>query len=158
MRKIIFEQTLNMLMIVVLTIAVCQFTYTAITKISEETVYFEFQFGYFLLYFLLVALITFLRFFYSRKFGNKDGYSMKKGEFSAEDEREAVISQKAASTAYRVIFLTVPFFMMSLLIIRVFANINEIVAITVGIAFLGAVLLLQCGVYLLAWLILDSRV
>lgn len=153
MKKILFEQIGNIIMVLLLVLAMVQSIHSA--RIETSPLSFSVEIGfYWMLFFIWIIIFGICRLLYSNK--NK-GYNTRKGELSTEDEREELISQKAITITYKAIIV--------LLIVLLFLNfglslfITEIktfqvmVIISIGISLLTGFI-----TYLSAWVIFDNRI
>lgn len=158
MRKVIFEQTGNVILAILLTLATCQTILSSKLTIGSEAFSFNMRFGSMWFAFLGgVILFSFARFLYARKIGVEDGYNEKEGEMSAKDEREKLVGMKAAAITYRVMiyFLGVALvilFSTSMLLSS--ANALRLVSVVA----VGGCLVLAFLTYLIAWVKLDNEI
>lgn len=154
MKKIIFEQTGNIIMILLLTLGMIQTILTATVK--EEPFSFSFEFGMF--WFLLLGwLIIFgiARFWYAKK-KNNEGYSTKKGEFSTQDEWEELVSKRASLITFKILISVWVVLLFLCFGVSLFVtDIKTFQIMVIGI--LGGSLIIGFLTYLIAWIILDSR-
>lgn len=104
MKKIIFEQTGNVVTIILLMMTMLQAVNLEQTH-SENTL-FRIEFGYFLVLFIIwIIIFGLLRFFISKR--SHGHYNREKGEFSVEDEREQMIQFQTIKISYTVLFALV---------------------------------------------------
>lgn len=154
MKKIIFEQTGNIIMILLTTLGMIQTVLTA--TVTEEPFSFSFEFGIF--WFLLIGwLIVFgiARFLYGKK-KNNEGYSTKKGEFSTQDEREELISKKASLFTFKMLIpLWIVLLFLCFGLSLLFTDIKIFQTTAIGI--LGGSLIISFLTYLITWIALDSK-
>ncbi|GGP09114.1 hypothetical protein [Oceanobacillus neutriphilus] len=158
MKKIIFEQTGNIILILLATLAMIQTVLTA--TVREDPIFFSFEFGIFWFLFLgWLIVFGIARFWYGKK-KNNEGYSTKKGEFSAQDEREELISKKASLITFKMliplwIILLAISFGLNLFLGLFFSDIKIFQTMIIGI--LGGSLIICYLTYLIAWVTLDSK-
>ncbi|GAB2559630.1 hypothetical protein [Gracilibacillus alcaliphilus] len=153
MKKIIFEQVGNIILVLLLMVAMVQSVYSAHIEVNSPSISFEL--GLFWLLFLIwMVIFIMFRFLYGKK--NK-AYDTKKGEFSAEDEREELISKKATVITYKM--------MITLLIILLFLCFGLSLLLadiklfqTIIIVAIGISLIVGFITYLLAWIRFDITI
>ncbi|MFD1068023.1 hypothetical protein [Oceanobacillus locisalsi] len=154
MKKIIFEQTGNMIMILFLTLGMIQTVLNATVK--EDPIFFSFEFGIF--WFLFVGwfiVFSIARFLYGKKLHN-EGYSTKKGEFSTQDEREELISKKASLITFKMLIpLWVVLLFLCFGLSLLFTDIKTFQSTIIGI--LGGSLIISFLTHLVAWITLDLK-
>lgn len=154
MKKIIFEQTGNIIMILLLTLGMIQTVLTA--TVNKGPFSFSFEFGIFWFLFLgWLIIFGIARFWYGKK-KNNQGYSTKKGEFSTEDKREELISKKASLITFKMLI--------SLWIVLLFLCFGLGLFVTdtktfqsMVIGMLGGSLIIGFLTYLIVWITLDSK-
>lgn len=101
MKKIIFEQIGNIILVILLIAALVQTV--ILSKIQTNEYLFNIKFGFLWLIFIVAALLfSFVRVFFSKHW---KGYDLKKGEFSTDDEREQLISYQATISAYKSVVI-----------------------------------------------------
>lgn len=158
MKKIIFEQTGNIFLILFAMLGMIQTILSA--TVRERPTFFSFDFGIFWFLFIGWAIIFGIARFLYGQTKNNEGYSTKKGEFSTQDEREELISKKASLITFKMliplwIILLFLCFGMSLFFQILFTDIKIYQTIVIGI--LGGSLILSFLTYLIAWIRLDSK-
>ncbi|APT17796.1 hypothetical protein [Staphylococcus epidermidis] len=143
MTKIIFEQIGNIITTILLLLSLNELLPD---KSSHSGIIFINIGFYTFLFIIWLILFLFLRILYS--YWDKN-YELKRGEYSASDEREINISQRSSTIAYKCCI--------SYLIIAtvIYLFINNIYSISEGITLLlilGSIIILSFFTYLLAWI------
>ncbi len=152
MKKVLFEQMTNILLVIFLAIALIQSIPTAYMNDSG----FYVDFGIFGTAFLLIFIISMaLRFVLASKW-KKDGYTMAQGEFSTRDEREKMIRGKAVTTTFKVVN-GVLIFSTAIVFFLLISNLNAIIMKQLVIAVLSTIVVLLMIVYLVSWIIFDRK-
>ena len=152
MKKVLFEQMTNILLVIFLAIALIQAIPTAYLNSSG----FYVELGIFGTAFLITFIVSIsLRFVLASKW-KKDGYTMAQGEFSTRDEREKMIRDKAATATYKVAIgvMTVSTAVLFFLMI---SSLNAIAVKQLVIAVLSTTVVLSMFVYLFSWIVFDRK-
>lgn len=154
MKKIIFEQTGNIIMILLPTLGMIQTVLTA--TVNKGSFSFSFEFGIFWFLFLgWLIIFGIARFWYGRK-KNNEGYSTRKGEFSTHDEREELISKKASLITFKMLIsLWVVLLFLCFGLGLFITDIKTLQIMVIGM--LGGSLIIGFLSYLTVWIILDSK-
>jgi len=154
MKKIIFEQTGNIIMILLLTLGMIQTVLTA--TVNKSPFSFSFEFGIFWFLFLgWLIIFGIARFWYGKK-KNNEGYSTRKGEFSTQDEREELISKKASLITFKMLIsLSVVLLFLCFGLGLFVTDIKTLQTMVIGM--LGGSLIIGFLSYLTVWIILDSK-
>ena len=152
MKKVLFEQTTNILLVIFLALALIQSIPTAYLNDSG----FYVEFGIFGAAFLLTFIVSIaFRFVLASKW-KKDGYTIAQGEFSTRDEREKMICDKAVTVTYKVaigvmtLSTAVIFFLM-------ISSLNAIEMKQLVIAVLSTTVVISMFSYLISWFIFDRK-
>jgi hypothetical protein len=152
MKKVLFEQTTNILLVIFLALALIQSIPTAYLNDSG----FYVEFGIFGAAFLVTFIVSIaFRFVLASKW-KKDGYTITQGEFSTRDEREKMIRDKAVTLTYKVaigvmtVSTAVIFFLM-------ISSLNAIEMKQLVIAVLSTTVVLSMFAYLFSWFIFDRK-
>ena len=152
MKKVLFEQTTNILLVIFLALALIQSIPTAYLNDSG----FYVEFGIFSAAFLLTFIVSIaFRFVLASKW-KKDGYTITQGEFSTRDEREKMIRDKAVTLTYKVaigvmtVSTAVIFFLM-------ISSLNAIEMKQLVIAVLSTTVVLSMFSYLVSWIVFDRK-
>ncbi len=152
MKKVLFEQTTNILLVIFLALTLIQSIPTAYLNDSG----FYIEFGIFGIAFLLILIVSIaLRFVFASKW-KKDGYTMVHGEFSTRDEREEMIRDKAATVTYKIAIgvLTVS---TAIVFILMISNLEAIAMKQLVMGVMSTTVVLTMFVYLLSWIIFDRK-
>lgn len=152
MKKVLFEQTINILLVIFLALALIQAIPTSYLNGSG----FYVEIGIFGTAFFIIFLVSsVLRFVVAKKW-KKDGYTMTQGEYSTRDEREKMIRDKAATATYKVAIgvLTVTTAIIFFLMI---SSLNAILIKQLVIAVMSTTVVLSMFVYLFSWIVLDRK-
>lgn len=157
MKKIIFEQTGNIILTVFMTLAICK-TILDATYPTESSIYtFEINFSVLWLVFIgSVAVFSTAKYYYSKKWKSSEGYVKQDGELSAYDEREKMICFKATKVVYRVII----YFLAIMMVILMYSNLligSVEFSRIIGIAVLGFGLVITFFTYMISWIIFDIK-
>ena len=152
MKKVLFEQTTNILLVIFLALALIQSIPTAYLNDSG----FYVDLGIFGTAFLLTFIVSIaLRFVLASKW-KKDGYTMAQGEFSTRDEREKMIRNKAATATYKVAIGMLTF-STAIIFFLLISSLNVIAMKQLVIAVLSTIVVLSMVVYLFSWIVLDRK-
>ena len=152
MKKVLFEQTTNILLVIFLALALIQSIPTAYLNDSG----FYVDLGIFGTAFLLTFIVSIaLRFVLASKW-KKDGYTMAQGEFSTRDEREKMIRNKAATATYKVA-ISMLTFSTAIIFFLLISSLNVIAMKQLVIAVLSTIVVLSMVVYLFSWIVLDRK-
>lgn len=152
MKKVLFEQTTNILLVIFLALALIQSIPTAYLNDSG----FYVDLGIFGTAFLLTFIVSIaLRFVFASKW-KKDGYTMAQGEFSTRDEREKMIRNKAATATYKVA-ISMLTFSTAIIFFLLISSLNVIAMKQLVIAVLSTIVVLSMFVYLFSWFVLDRK-
>ncbi len=152
MKKVLFEQTTNILLVIFLALALIQSIPTAYLNDSG----FYVDLGIFGTAFLLTFIVSIaLRFVLASKW-KKDGYTMAQGEFSTRDEREKMIRNKAATATYKVAIGMLTF-STAIIFFLLISSLNVIAMKQLVIAVLSTIVVLSMFVYLFSWFVLDRK-
>ena len=152
MKKVLFEQTTNILLVIFLALALIQSIPTAYLNDSG----FYVDLGIFGTAFLLTFIVSIaLRFVLVSKW-KKDGYTMAQGEFSTRDEREKMIRNKAATATYKVAIGMLTF-STAIIFFLLISSLNVIAMKQLVIAVLSTIVVLSMVVYLFSWIVLDRK-
>jgi len=152
MKKVLFEQTTNILLVIFLALALIQSIPTAYLNDSG----FYVDLGIFGTAFLLTFIVSIaLRFVLASKW-KKDGYTMAQGEFSTRDEREKMIRNKAATATYKVA-ISMLTFSTAIIFFLLISSLNVIAMKQLVIAVLSTTVVLSMVVYLFSWIVLDRK-
>ncbi|WP_066185968.1 hypothetical protein [Gracilibacillus timonensis] len=154
MKKIIFEQTGNILLVLLLMLAMIQTVHSV--TITEAPFSSSFNLGFFwFILFIWVLIFGLARFLYGRNTKN-GGYSTKKGELSAIDEREEIISKRASLVTYRILIITMIVILFLCFGLSLFFSDIKTVQ-TVMIVGVGSGLIVSFLAYLITWITLDTK-
>lgn len=154
MRKVIFEQTGNIISVILLIASSLEI----ISNLKKQNYNFQISFGIFT-FTLIVWLLLFIfsRIIYS-KFDKQ--YNIKKGEYSISDEREEIISYKASVAAYKAIVFSLLIFFIWTVLTALFSNvlpINNINAYAMCLLLLGFSIIIGFFTYLFVWIALYLK-
>lgn len=156
MRKIIFEQLINISLTILLTFAFVEATIYSTYGPNPG----EFQLIFPPSWSLLVVMIitaSILRLLYTKTFGRKDGYTKSEAELSSSDEREKLISLHASKFSYQAL----PYMFAIVMPLTFFLNVflaDQTTLRVLPIIHLGSCLVLHFLNYLVAWIIYDNRI
>lgn len=158
MKKIIFEQVGNIILSILLVIAMSQTSLNSKFDISDNALDIQLTFGSLWFVFMLaMVLFSFARFFYSRKYGKKEGYNTKQGEMSIVDEREKTVSLQASSITYQSMKYCLSIMMILVLYSNLFISSIQVIRM-VSILAIGSCLIFLFSTYLISWIILDNKI
>ncbi|WP_194746629.1 hypothetical protein [Staphylococcus chromogenes] len=154
MRKVIFEQTGNIISIILLIASSLEI----ISNFKKQDYNFQISFGIFTFTLIIwLLLFIFARVIYS-KFDKQ--YNIKKGEYSTADEREEIISYKASVGAYKVIVFSLLIFFIWTVLTALFPNVllfKNINAYVMSILFFGFSIIIGFLTYLFVWIALYLK-
>lgn len=154
MKKVIFEQTGN----IITTLLLLAASFEIIHNFKVESYQFQLSFGVY----SFALTIWLLLFGVSRVIYSKfdQHYDMKKGEFSISDEREAVISHKASIGAYKALIFTLIVLFLVTVIIALLTKLlvlNIVHFYAISLLFLGLAIIVGFSAYLLIWIVLYLK-
>lgn len=154
MRKVIFEQTGNIISVILLIASSLEI----ISNFKKQDYNFQISFGIFTFTLIIwLLLFVFARIIYS-KFDKQ--YNIKKGEYSISDEREDFISYKASVAAYKAIVFSLLIFFIWTVLTALFSNvllINNINAYAMSLLLLGSSIIIGFFTYLFVWIALYLK-
>ncbi|MBE6180830.1 hypothetical protein [Staphylococcus xylosus] len=154
MRKVIFEQTGNIISVILLIASSLEI----ISNFKKQDYNFQISFGIFTFTLIIwLLLFIFARIIYS-KFDKQ--YNIKKGEYSISDEREEIISYKASVAAYKAIVFSLLIFFIWTVLTALFSNvllINNINAYAMSLLLLGSSIIIGFFTYLFVWIALYLK-
>ena len=154
MKKVIFEQTGNIISVLLLIASSIEF----ISTFKVDNYNFEIYFGIFT--FALIAWIPcfiIARLIYSKFDKN---YNIKKGEYSETDEREVIIYYKSSLGAYKAIVFSLLIFFVAITLLAAFSNsmsFNNIHLGIISMLFFGFSIIVGLLTYLLIWIFLYLK-
>lgn len=152
MKKILFEQIGNIIMLALLISAMIQSILTS--TLTDDGIYLSF--GYLWFAFLAYMIVFGLLRFCFSKLKHNGGYDMMKGEFSAEDEREKAIAKKAARRSYESMMILAIINCAVLFALALLCQ-DFMLFKVVALSLVGSSIILSFLVYTCVWVYHDSK-
>ncbi|GMA69718.1 hypothetical protein GCM10025879_09640 [Leuconostoc litchii] len=151
MKKIIFEQTGNMITIFILGFALIQ-SIVLSPQPTPSSSQIHFGYGWFLLaaWFLIFDVC---KHFYQKC--AKDGYNINDGEFSVRDEREQYVSYFAMKRTFQVMVYGLIFVIVASLFFSLSLAANVTTVSIFIIIMLSSLLVITFSTYLISWIIYE---
>lgn len=152
MKKVIIEQTGNIIMIA---LATCMMVYMIAHSYWHPNGESSFQFGiYGILFLAWLVVFGIARVVLAH---TDPSFNSKKGELSVADEREKVISQHALRWTYYTIFTLLLIGFMTIPILSIYLNTQPVLFSQITVIAIGSILMVGFATYLSGWLYFDVK-